>query len=136
MSVEKIRKSVSEAYAKAISTTTPSCCKPAQSCCSPDTETKSTIAELIQYDRAEIESQPTAAASSFGCGNPLAFSGVKEGDTVLDLGSGAGFDLLLASEKVGSTGRVIGVDMTDAMISRARQNIKAAGVTNVEVRKG
>jgi SAM-dependent methyltransferase len=136
MSVEKIRKSVSEAYAKAISTTTPSCCKPAKSCCSPDTETKSTIAELIQYDRAEIEAQPTAAASSFGCGNPLAFSGVKEGDTVLDLGSGAGFDLLLASEKVGSTGRVIGVDMTDAMINRARQNIKAAGVTNVEVRKG
>jgi len=136
MSVEKIRKSVSEAYAKAISAATPSCCKKARSCCSPDTSTTSSVAELIKYDKAEIQSQPAAAASSFGCGNPLAFSGVREGDTVLDLGSGAGFDLLLASDKVGIKGRVIGVDMTDAMIARARQNIKAAGAANVEVRKG
>ena len=81
-----------------------------------------------------MQTQPTVAATSFGCGNPLAFSEVKEGDVVLDLGSGAGFDLLLASAKVGATGRVIGIDMTDAMIERARQNIEAAGVTNVEVR--
>ena len=136
MSVEKIRKSVSEAYARAISAATPSCCKAAQSCCSPDTSAASSVAELIKYDKAEIQSQPAAAASSFGCGNPLAFSGVKEGDTVLDLGSGAGFDLLLASDKVGIKGRVIGVDMTDEMIARARKNIKAAGMNNVEVRKG
>jgi ubiquinone/menaquinone biosynthesis C-methylase UbiE len=136
MSVESIRKNVSEAYAKAISAATPSCCKAALSCCSPDTSTKSTVAELIKYDKAEIQSQPAAAASSFGCGNPLAFSGVREGDTVLDLGSGAGFDLLLASDKVGTKGRVIGVDMTDEMIARARKNITAAGATNVEVRRG
>jgi ubiquinone/menaquinone biosynthesis C-methylase UbiE len=136
MSVEKIRKSVSEAYAKAISAASPSCCKPARSCCSPETASTSSVAELIKYDDAEIQSQPAAAASSFGCGNPLAFSGVREGDTVLDLGSGAGFDLLLASDRVGPKGRVIGVDMTDAMITRARQNIEAAGVSNVEVRKG
>ena len=136
MSVEKIRKSVSEAYARAISAATPSCCKAARSCCSPDTSAASSVAELIKYDKAEIQSQPAAAASSFGCGNPLAFSGVRESDIVLDLGSGGGFDLLLASDKVGVKGRVIGVDMTDAMIARARQNIKEAGVTNVEVRKG
>jgi len=136
MSVEKIRKSVSEAYAKAISAASPSCCKSARSACGPDTGAASPVAELIQYEQAEIQSQPAAAASSFGCGNPLAFSGVREGDTVLDLGSGAGFDLLLARDKVGATGRVIGVDMTDEMITRARQNIKAAGVNNVEIRKG
>ena len=136
MSVEKIRKSVSEAYAKAISAATPSCCKTARSCCSPETSAKSSVAELIKYDKTEIESQPAAAASSFGCGNPLAFSGVKEGETVLDLGSGAGFDLLLASDKVGIKGKVIGVDMTDEMIAHARKNIKAAGVDNVEVCKG
>ena len=136
MGVESIRKSVSEAYAKAISAATPSCCKAARSCCGPDTSAKSSVAKLIQYNDAEIQSQPAAAASSFGCGNPLAFSGVREGDTVLDLGSGAGFDLLLASDKVGSKGKVIGVDMTDEMIARARKNIKAAGVTNIEVRKG
>ena len=136
MSIEKIRKSVSEAYAKAISVATPSCCKATRSCCNPAPGATSSVAELIQYDKTEIQSQPAAAASSFGCGNPLAFSGVKEGDTVLDLGSGAGFDLLLASDKVGSKGRVLGVDMTDAMLARARQNIKAAGAKNVEVHKG
>jgi ubiquinone/menaquinone biosynthesis C-methylase UbiE len=136
MNVEKIRKNVSEAYAKAISAASPSCCKATRSRCSPGTSATSSIAELIKYDKAEIQSQPKAASSSFGCGNPLAFSGVKEGDTVLDLGSGAGFDLLLASDKVGPKGRAIGVDMTDEMIARARQNIKAAGVANVEVRKG
>ncbi len=136
MSVESIRKSVSEAYAKAISAATPSCCKATPSCGSPDTSATSSVAELLKYDAAEIQSQPAASASSFGCGNPLAFSGVKEGDTVLDLGSGGGFDLLLASEKVGIKGRVIGVDMTDEMIARARKNIKAAGAINVEVRKG
>jgi ubiquinone/menaquinone biosynthesis C-methylase UbiE len=136
MSTKDIRKSVSDAYARAISAATPSCLRKAKNCCAPDTTKTSKVAELIKYGNEEILSHPDAAANSFGCGNPLAFTGVKEGDTVLDLGSGGGFDLLLASDKVGSKGKVIGVDMTDAMISKARQNIKAAGVTNVEVRKG
>jgi ubiquinone/menaquinone biosynthesis C-methylase UbiE len=136
MSIERIRKNVSEAYARAISAATPSCFKTARSCCSPETSTKGSIAEMIKYNKEDIRSHPQAAASSFGCGNPLAFSGVREGDTVLDLGSGAGFDLLLASDRVGIKGRVIGVDMTDEMIARARKNIKAAGATNIEVRKG
>jgi SAM-dependent methyltransferase len=72
----------------------------------------------------------------YGCGNPLAYAQVKPGETVLDLGSGAGFDLILAAEAVGSTGKVIGVDMTDAMIEKARANVVRAGHRNVEVRKG
>ena len=136
MDAKSIRKSVSEAYAKAISAATPSCCKKAGERCSPGPSARNSVAEFILYDKKEIQSHPEAAASSFGCGNPLAFSGVREGDTVLDLGSGAGFDLLLASEKVGTRGRVIGIDMTDEMIARARKNIKAAGATNIEVRKG
>ncbi len=77
-----------------------------------------------------------ATTASFGCGDPVAFAGLRAGDVVIDLGSGAGMDLLLAAEKVGAHGRVIGVDMTDAMIEKASANIRAAKVTNVEVRKG
>jgi ubiquinone/menaquinone biosynthesis C-methylase UbiE len=77
-----------------------------------------------------------AVVNSFGCGNPVAFAEMTPGQTVVDLGSGAGIDLLLAAKKVGSEGRVIGIDMTDEMLARARENIAAAGLTNVEVRRG
>lgn len=76
------------------------------------------------------------AVASFGCGDPLAFAGVRPGDTVLDLGSGAGLDLLLAAERVGPTGRVIGVDMSEAMIERASAAVSKAGVSNVELMRG
>jgi SAM-dependent methyltransferase len=79
---------------------------------------------------------PDAVVNSFGCGNPVALAVIREGDTVLDLGSGAGIDLLLAAKIAGPRGRVIGVDMTPAMIERARQNAAAAGLSNVEVREG
>ena len=133
MKANAIREKVSSAYARAIKSVKPSCCGP-QSCCGPDPST--TIAELGTYKAAEIKAHQAAAASSFGCGNPLAFSDVKKGETVLDLGSGAGFDLLIAAEKVGPAGQVIGVDMTEAMIAKARENIKTAGATNIEVRYG
>lgn len=133
MNANEIRKKVSNAYSQAVKAIKPSCCAP-QSCCTPDSST--VIAELGDYKSTEIKAHKSAAASSFGCGNPLAFSKVNEGQVVLDLGSGAGFDLLIAGEKVGSTGKVIGVDMTEAMISKARQNIKSAGVSNIEVRYG
>ncbi|MDA3947592.1 MAG: methyltransferase domain-containing protein [Spirochaeta sp.] len=74
--------------------------------------------------------------SSFGCGDPVAFSGLREGQTVLDLGSGAGLDLVLAAAKVGPSGKVIGVDLSDAMIERARSNARAAGWENIELRRG
>jgi SAM-dependent methyltransferase len=123
------RKSVSEDYARAVSSPSAGCC------CSP--VPKGVVAKLAGYTDDEIAAlPPEAVTNSFGCGNPLAFSGVKPGDVVLDLGSGAGIDLLLAAKKVGRKGKVIGVDMTDAMIDKARENIRAAGLTNVEVKKG
>ena len=89
------------------------------------------------YTDADTATIPgDAVDSSFGCGNPLAFSGVRPGDTVVDLGSGAGMDLIIASKRTGPSGHVIGIDMTDAMIAKARKNLAAAGATNAEVRKG
>src|SRR3989339_417096 len=127
---EQIREMVSTTYGKAISSTVSGCV-----CKTPNE--KASIAEMAGYEKLDIIAlNSDAAASSFGCGNPLAFSGVKEGDTVLDLGSGAGFDLIPAAKKVGPNGRVIGVDMTEAMIERARENIKAEELTNVDVRYG
>jgi len=84
----------------------------------------------------ELETFAEAGASSFGCGNPLAFAGVERGQTVLDLGSGAGFDLLIAAQKVGPEGRVIGIDMTESMIAAARENAQRAGFEQIEVRRG
>ena len=90
-----------------------------------------------KYRPDEVAALPTdAVEGSFGCGNPLAFAGVSPGDTVIDLGCGAGVDLLLAAERVGPGGRVIGIDMTDAMLARARANVAAAGARQVEVKKG
>ncbi len=128
---EKIRQTVEKAYADAIS-------KPAPGpCCSAGTPPKSVAAQLAGYSKEDLDAlPPQALADSFGCGNPLALSDVREGDVVLDLGSGAGLDLLIAGKKVGPTGRAIGIDMTDAMIARARERIAASGLRNVEVRKG
>jgi arsenite methyltransferase len=126
---ENIRRNVSRDYAKAVE-------KPGTGCCS-GTVPKGAAAKLAGYGDEEIAAlPPDAVVNSFGCGNPLAFSAVRPGDVVLDLGSGAGIDLLLAAKKVGAGGKVIGVDMTDEMIARARENASAAGLGNVEVRKG
>ena len=134
---DKVRAGVSKTYTRAIEKTkAPGSCCGKTSCCGSSSAATASV-ESIGYTADEIAALPMdAVVSSFGCGNPLAFSGVKEGDTVLDLGSGAGLDLLIARKKAGETGRVIGVDMTDAMIERARVNIAKLGYTNVEVRKG
>ena len=89
----------------------------------------------IGYTPQDLE-QAGEANLGLGCGNPLALAGIQEGMTVLDLGAGAGFDALLAWRRVGPTGRVIGVDMTDDMLARARENAAKLGATNVEFRKG
>lgn len=128
---KKIRGEVKEAYAKAISRKNPSCC------CSLEKTCCSTKAKDIGYRQEELNNFPADSnITTFGCGNPLAYSEVREGDVVLDLGPGAGLDLLIAARKVGPSGQVIGVDMTEEMIAKAKENIKVAGVKNVEVRKG
>jgi len=134
---ENIRAAVSQDYARAVTQST-GCCG-GGSCCGGEQEQnqKGVIAKLAGYTNAELAAlPPEAVMNSFGCGNPLAFSGVRPGQTVLDLGAGAGIDLLLAARKVGSEGKAIGVDMTDEMISKARHNIAASGMKNVEIRKG
>ncbi len=130
---EKVRNQVKEAYGKAV--TEPS---GAGGCCGESKAApKGVLALLAGYSAEELRSIPKDAASnSFGCGNPLAFSEIGEGETVLDLGSGAGIDILLAAKIVGPTGRAIGVDMTDEMIERARENAVEAGLDNVDIRKG
>lgn len=127
-----IRSQVSRAYANAVAF---SVARGGNSCCQT-TPPAGVAAETAGYTAEETGKFSNAAQSSFGCGNPLAFAGVQVNQKVLDLGSGAGFDLLLASQKVGPGGQVIGVDMTDAMIEAARKNIALAGAENIEVRKG
>ncbi|RIE15810.1 methyltransferase domain-containing protein [Candidatus Cryosericum septentrionale] len=90
------------------------------------------ISKGVGYSDADLQAVPEGANLGLGCGNPLAFSALKEGDVVLDLGSGAGFDSFLAARKVGKTGKVIGVDMTPEMIAKARANAKAGNYDNVE----
>jgi len=93
--------------------------------------------EFLGYDAAELASLPSICTASFaGIANPLAIGPIHAGETVLDIGCGAGMDLLLAARRVGPGGRAIGVDMTDSMIERARQSAEAVGLAQVEVRKG
>ena len=112
-----------------------SCCGSGASCCnSPDLV--QIVSKEIGYSDEELKAVPDGANLGLGCGNPLALSSVREGDTVLDLGSGAGFDCFLAAAKVGKSGRVIGVDMTLEMIEKARENAKKGNYGNVEFRLG
>lgn len=90
----------------------------------------------LGYSEDEMTDVPDGSNLGLGCGNPTAIASLKEGDVVLDLGSGAGFDVFLAAKKVGQTGRAIGVDMTDEMLEKANENAKKGGYTNVEFRKG
>ena len=92
--------------------------------------------ETLGYSAADVASVPAGADLGLGCGNPVALASIKPGETVLDLGSGAGFDCLLAAQQLKGTGRVIGVDMTPPMISKARRNAAEAGFANVEFRLG
>lgn len=95
------------------------------------------LARLLGYDEAAIAQLPDSVIESFaGLGNPFAFGNLKPGETVVDLGSGAGLDSILAAQQVGPTGRVIGIDMTEAMIEKARANAALLGLANVEFRPG
>jgi SAM-dependent methyltransferase len=118
------------------------CCGPsssASSCCGPAANDKATSA-VLGYGKAELENLPQGADLGLGCGNPTAMASIKPGEVVLDLGSGAGIDCFIASTKVGEHGRVIGVDMTPAMIDLAKKNAQknttSGGYDNVEFRLG
>jgi len=113
-----------------------SCCTPSScrsSCCAPST---TNVDLRIGYSEEDVKNIPEAASMGLGCGNPVALAGLKTGETVLDLGSGGGIDVFLAAQKVGPTGKVIGVDMTQEMIGRARGIAAKYDYTNVEFKLG
>jgi SAM-dependent methyltransferase len=134
MEEKKIKKKVREGYAKIAKQET-SCCGSIEVCCGKANSPEE-ISKTIGYTEEQLQSVPEGANLGLGCGNPTAIASLKKGEVVLDLGSGAGFDCFLAANKVGPTGKVIGVDMTPEMLQKARENAKKAGYTNVEFRHG
>lgn len=125
-SSQTVREEVRRRYA-ASATGNSSC---ADDCCT------TTKAADLGYSAEDAASAPEAANLGLGCGNPLAIASLRKGQVVLDLGSGAGFDCFLAAREVGPTGKVIGVDMTQEMLNKARENTQKNGFTNVEFRHG
>ncbi|MFJ7848603.1 arsenite methyltransferase [Peribacillus sp. NPDC097206] len=139
MKKDEIRESVRSNYKKIALkvVNSDSCCAP--SCCTPEENQNISVEEISKkmgYTTAELQNIPNGANMGLGCGNPQAIADLKEGETVLDLGSGGGFDAFLASPKVGEKGKVIGVDMTPEMISKARSNAEKNQFVNVEFRLG
>jgi SAM-dependent methyltransferase len=134
---DEIKKQVRDRYAQAASTKT-SCCGPSSApCCGGRPEfDRESASQKVGYSPEELAAIPEDANLGLGCGNPAALAGLRAGETVLDLGSGAGIDCFLAAAKVGPSGRVIGVDMTPEMLDRARENARKSGAKNVEFRLG
>jgi len=131
MKKEEIKKFVKERYSR-IAEKGDSCC----SACGPCGTDVIEQAKRIGYSEEELKNIPESALMGLGCGNPTALADLKEGETVLDLGAGAGIDVFLAANKVGLRGFVIGVDMTEEMIKRANEVAKKSGYKNVEFRLG
>ena len=132
---DEIKKKVRERYAGA-ATSAASCCGPSPCGCGETSLNKDSESLKVGYTSEDLAKVPEESNLGLGCGNPAALAGLKKGETVLDLGAGAGIDCFLASNKVGPSGRVIGVDMTPEMIDRARENARKNGYTNVEFRLG
>ena len=129
-SVDEVREKVRERYSEVAKKTSQT-----GGCCGPSSN-EVAISQAIGYSADELKAIPVEANLGVGCGNPTATAEIRPGDTVLDLGSGAGIDCFLAANAAGPEGRVIGVDMTDEMLDRARANAESGGYTNVEFRKG
>ena len=130
---DQIRQQVRDRYG-AIARTEGGDCGCAPSCCSP--AAVPTAPEKLGYEPGDAASVPAGAEMGLGCGNPTAIASIQPGETIVDLGSGGGFDCFLAARQTGPTGAVIGVDMTPDMISKARANAAKAGTANVEFRLG
>jgi SAM-dependent methyltransferase len=150
---EEIRQAVRERYGKvaggagisALTGAETSCCgqsgtskanASAASCCGSPEVTSQQLSTLMGYSKEDIDSVPEGANMGLGCGNPVALASLKPGETVVDLGSGGGFDCFLAARQVGDSGKVIGVDMTADMVSKARKNAEKIGTNTVEFRLG
>jgi arsenite methyltransferase len=129
MEERKIKQIVKENYSKIASASEKKCC------CSCSCSSAEQISKSIGYSDEEINNVPEANLG-LGCGNPVALASIEKGDIVLDLGSGAGFDVFLAAKKVGNVGKVIGVDFSEEMIKKAKNNAKKYNYENVEFRLG
>ena len=134
MKEDEVRKAVREGYGNIAKQSSP-CCASAAPCCG-GADLAQTISKAIGYSEEDLKSVPEGANLGLGCGNPVALASLKKGETVLDLGSGAGFDCFLVAERVGKKGKVIGVDMTPEMLERARENARKSNYKNVEFRLG
>lgn len=130
---EQLKEAVKARYG-AVAQEEGSCCGPAKGCCT--TGVVGEISRKIGYTQEELAAVPEGANLGLGCGNPVALAALREGEVVLDLGSGAGFDAFLAAARVGEKGRVIGVDMTPQMVEKARENAQKGGYAHVEFRLG
>lgn len=135
----KIKNQIKQSYGNIALSGTQGC---GSGCCSPNSQNELNLLDVndvstrLGYSQSDLKDMPNQANMGLGCGNPIAIASISEGETVLDLGSGGGFDCFLARKKVKDTGMVIGVDMTPAMIDLARKNCEQLGYTNVEFRLG
>jgi SAM-dependent methyltransferase len=134
MREEEIKKAVRDRYADIVKKTG-TCCLSSASCCGSESAVEN-ISMGVGYRPEDLQAVPEGANLGLGCGNPVALASLREGETVVDLGSGAGFDCFLAAKEVGESGRVIGVDMTHEMLDKARENARKGGYRNVEFRLG
>ncbi|MCX6656076.1 MAG: arsenite methyltransferase [Candidatus Bathyarchaeota archaeon] len=134
-SAKEIKKAVKERYTAIAESKSNGCgCGGEESCCGGGDPKQA--AELIGYNVKELEAIPQEAILGLGCGSPVAYVGLKPGETILDLGSGGGIDVFLAAKKVGVKGSIIGIDMNEAMIKRAREAANEYGFKNVDFRLG
>jgi SAM-dependent methyltransferase len=134
----EIKELVRARYGSIAAATEAACCAPAaSSCCGPETAAAAhDKSRRMGYSEAELAAVPEGANLGLGCGNPQAIAALQPGETVVDLGSGAGFDCFLAARRIGPEGHVIGVDMTHEMLKKARDNAARIGLGNVEFRLG
>ncbi|MHB8869493.1 MAG: arsenite methyltransferase [Thermoleophilia bacterium] len=135
MKDDEIRQAVRRQYGQVATSEGAGCgCGPA--CCDASAPSAEGISQGLGYSAEDVMSIPLGANMGLGCGNPQAIAALREGEIVLDLGSGGGFDCFLAARQVGDTGHVIGVDMTPEMVTKARANAEEGGYSNVEFRLG
>jgi SAM-dependent methyltransferase len=132
MKEREIKRAVKEGYARIAKHATSYYAS--RSCC--DADIPEEISKRMGYTDEEIQAAPPESNLGLGCGNPVALASLSEGEIVLDMGAGAGFDCFLASTRVGSSGKVIGVDITSEMVEKARANARKCGYSNIDFRQG